>query len=58
MSVLSSVDRVIVVAVGSSKARAISEAMGGRKTPLGELLRLARSPLVLVDRHAAAELLR
>jgi 6-phosphogluconolactonase len=58
VDVLSNVERIIVMALGSSKARAVSEALKGTtsETPVRELLRRARSPLLLLDRDAAAEL--
>jgi 6-phosphogluconolactonase len=57
LQVLASAERVVIAAVGRSKASAVRDALQTRPaTPIGRLLNRSRSPLLLLD-HSAAELL-
>ncbi len=58
MPVLSGAERVVVAALGISKADVIREALTvvGGTTPVAELLRASKSTLVLLDREAASQL--
>ena len=55
MDVLASVRRAIIIAIGTSKARSIREALSGTTdTPMRQLLDRARAPLLLLDNDAGA----
>jgi 6-phosphogluconolactonase len=58
LPVLASAGLLIVAAFGASKAAVMREALrtNGAATPIAELLRRARSPLVLLDREAGLSL--
>jgi 6-phosphogluconolactonase len=58
MPVIANARRVIVVAFGASKAEALGEALKrqGSSLPVAQVLRSARSSLVLADREAGASL--
>ena len=52
--VIANADLVLIIALGSEKAPVMRAALDGSgTTPVAELLRFARSPLVLLDRAAA-----
>jgi 6-phosphogluconolactonase len=58
LPVLANAERTIVAAVGASKSIAMRDALqhGDCPTPVAELLRRSRAPLVLLDRNAGSVL--
>jgi 6-phosphogluconolactonase len=56
LPVLANAERVVVVALGKSKAQAIYDALNCRDSvlPVGAVVARARRPLILIDREAAS----